>query len=98
MEKTELAFRDLSEGLDKAWIAEWTRQEEKAMSERGAAMEIYDVAINEGNELPDTLLNHTILTSKQFRHLRIYVSCLPKASPNDGIFPGLYPPLPKVLQ
>jgi len=96
-----MAFRDLSEGLDKAWIAEWTRQEEKAMSERGAAMEIYDVAINEGNELPDTLLIRRILTyhvSKQFRHLRIYVSCLPKARPNDGTFPGLYPPLPKVLQ
>ena len=80
---------------------EWTRQEEKAMSERGAAMEIYDVAINEGNELPDTLLIRRILTyhvSKQFRHLRIYVSCLPKARPNDGTFPGLYPPLPKVLQ
>ena len=96
-----MAFRDLSEGLDKAWIAEWTRQEEKAMSERGAAMEIYDVAINEGNELPDTLLIRRILTyhvSKQFRHLRIYVSCLPKARPNDGTFPGLYPPLLKVLQ
>jgi len=96
-----MAFRDLSEGLDKAWIAEWTRQEEKAMSERGAVMEIYDVAINEGNELPDTLLIRRILTyhvSKQFRHLRIYVSCLPKARPNDGTFPGLYPPLPKVLQ
>ncbi len=96
-----MAFRDLSEGLDKAWIAEWTRQEEKAMSERGAAMEIYDVAINEGNELPDTLLIRRILTyhvSKQFRHLRIYVSCLPKARPNDGTFPGLYPPLPKVSQ
>ena len=56
--KTETAFRSLSESLEKAWITEWTQQEENAMSERGTAMEIYDVAISRGNEPPVACLNH----------------------------------------
>ena len=56
--KMEMVFRSLSKSLDKAWITEWTQQEENAMSERGAAMEIYDIAINQGNEPPIACLNH----------------------------------------
>lgn len=45
---TGAAFRELSNCLDQAWIVEWTRAEEKAMRERGKALEIYDVVIDKG--------------------------------------------------
>lgn len=44
--------------LDKAWITEWTQQEENATSEQGAVMEIYDIAINKGNKPSIACLNH----------------------------------------
>jgi hypothetical protein len=48
LEKTEIAFQQLSSNIDHGWIAEWSRQEAQAMLERGKAMEIYDVALNKG--------------------------------------------------
>lgn len=45
---TGASFRELSNCLDQAWIVEWTRAEEKAMRERGKALEIYDVVIDKG--------------------------------------------------
>jgi hypothetical protein len=45
---TENAFNELTASLEPEWIAEWGRDEAKAMLERGKAMEIYDVAVGKG--------------------------------------------------
>lgn len=48
LETTEDAFQQLSANINHTWIVEWTRQEGKAMLERGKAMEVYDVAVSIG--------------------------------------------------
>jgi hypothetical protein len=45
---TGKAFRELSDRLEPTWLADWTRAERKAMDKRGKALEIYDVALDEG--------------------------------------------------
>jgi hypothetical protein len=37
-----------SNRLKKEWIADWTKQEEKAMKERGDSLNIYDVSVGKG--------------------------------------------------
>lgn len=50
---TENAFNELSACLEPEWIAEWGRDEARAMLERGKAMEIYDVAVGKGMNTPE---------------------------------------------
>jgi hypothetical protein len=51
LQTTEAAFNGLSSCLEPEWIVEWTRNEAKAMADRGDAMEIYDVALEKGMSL-----------------------------------------------
>ena len=58
LEKTEQAFRQLSETIDNTWILQWSRDEEKAMRERGKALEIYDVSLSKGAHSPESFRAH----------------------------------------
>ena len=51
LQTTETAFNGLSSCLKPEWIVEWTRDEAKAMADRGDAMEIYDVALEKGRSV-----------------------------------------------
>ncbi len=57
METTEIAYNGLSSCLEPDWIVEWTRDEAKAMADRGEAMRIYDVALAKGRIVPGMFLN-----------------------------------------
>ena len=44
IKETGLTYKELTDRLDKAWIEEWTRQEQVAMQNRGEDLKIYMVA------------------------------------------------------
>jgi hypothetical protein len=48
LQTTETAYNGLSSCLEPEWIVEWTRDEAKAIADRGDAMAIYDVALAKG--------------------------------------------------
>lgn len=51
IKETEMAYEDLTDRLDKAWIDKWTRQERIAMENRGEDLKIYMVA-SEKSKIP----------------------------------------------
>lgn len=55
LQTTETAYNGLSSCLEPEWIVEWTRDEAKAMADRGDAMEIYDVALEKGGVMAGLL-------------------------------------------
>jgi Kyakuja-Dileera-Zisupton transposase len=57
LETTEIAYNGLSSCLEPEWIVEWTRDEAKAMADRGDAMRIYDVALAKGRTVPGMFPN-----------------------------------------
>ena len=50
IKETKVALDELttSKRLKQEWIADWTKQEEKAMKERGESLNIYDVSLEKG--------------------------------------------------
>lgn len=47
---TSEAYQDLSKALDKGLVQTWQKDEQKAQVERGEALRIYDVQLEQGME------------------------------------------------
>ena len=62
IQETGDAYHKLTDHLDPAWIAEWTKQESIAMRNRGDDLKIYRVVLETGisefhNSLPECVAN-----------------------------------------
>ena len=51
LKDTSEAYHELSEALDSKLIETWQKEEQKAQVERGQALRIYDVRLEQGIEL-----------------------------------------------
>jgi hypothetical protein len=50
LKETSTAFHELSSALDEKSVEVWRREEQKAQFERGDALKIYDVRVEQGTK------------------------------------------------